>query len=42
MSEFYSLDVAGSYELRRRNAQFAVVSLCIGGRHEIAMVIENV
>jgi acetyl-CoA acetyltransferase len=42
MTEFYLLDVAGSYELRRRNAQFAVVSLCIGGWQEIAMVNEHV
>lgn len=34
--------LSAAYELRRRNAQFAVVSLCIGGGQGIAMVIEHV
>ncbi len=32
--------LSAAYELRRRNARFAVVSLCIGGGQGIAMVIE--
>ncbi|MFP5109463.1 acetyl-CoA C-acetyltransferase [Neobacillus sp. C211] len=32
--------LSAAYELRRRNAHFAVVSLCIGGGQGIAMVIE--
>ncbi|WP_027962957.1 acetyl-CoA C-acetyltransferase [Halalkalibacillus halophilus] len=31
-----------SYELKRREGKYAVVSLCIGGGQGIAMVIENV
>ncbi|MDR7075715.1 acetyl-CoA C-acetyltransferase [Neobacillus niacini] len=34
--------LSAAYELRRKNARFAVVSLCIGGGQGIAMVIENV
>ncbi|WP_223589946.1 acetyl-CoA C-acetyltransferase [Neobacillus bataviensis] len=34
--------LSAAYELRRRNARFAVVSLCIGGGQGIAMVIEHV
>ena len=33
--------LSAAYELRRRNGQFAVVSLCIGGGQGIAMVIEH-
>ncbi|WP_066051531.1 acetyl-CoA C-acetyltransferase [Robertmurraya korlensis] len=33
--------LSAAYELRRRNARFAVVSLCIGGGQGIAMVIER-
>lgn len=31
-----------SYELKRRNEKYGVISLCIGGGQGIAMVIENV
>ncbi|MFA1822599.1 acetyl-CoA C-acyltransferase [Virgibacillus oceani] len=34
--------LSASYELRRRNGQYVVVSLCIGGGQGIAMVIKNV
>ncbi|MEH7274668.1 thiolase family protein [Neobacillus vireti] len=34
--------LSAAYELRRKNARFAVVSLCIGGGQGIAMVIESV
>lgn len=34
--------LSAAYELRRQNARFAVVSLCIGGGQGIAMVIEHV
>lgn len=34
--------LSAAYELRRRNDQYAVISLCIGGGQGIAMVIKNV
>jgi acetyl-CoA acyltransferase 2 len=34
--------LSASYELRRRNGRYAVVSLCIGGGQGIAMVIEHI
>ncbi len=34
--------LSSSYELRRTNRKYAVVSLCIGGGQGIAMVIEHV
>ncbi|MDQ0163772.1 thiolase family protein [Aeribacillus alveayuensis] len=34
--------LSAAYELRRRDGQYAVVSLCIGGGQGIAMVIKNV
>ena len=34
--------LSAAYELRRRNAKYACVSLCIGGGQGIAMVIESI
>ena len=33
--------LSAAYELKRRNAKYAVASLCIGGGQGIAVVIEN-